>query len=145
MRALITHSRTSVFSNYFLAKPWFWKVWFGVFQRLFEITEGPPSPLESRLNAEVVYRRDRHNVHMKIFVMERVASLLLATTPGLGIRNFPPFEMPVGPDFRYKMREIVSLDALKVAFMATGDGYYLDLFRILRDKLLEETGFIKRP
>jgi hypothetical protein len=71
-----------------------------------------------------------------------VPSLLLATDPGIGIANYAPFDLPVSPPFQHRRRDIIGLDALKVAFAATRDAHYLELFRAQRDRVLEETGMV---
>jgi hypothetical protein len=138
-QAVITHSRTLVFSNYFVAKGWFWKRWLAVLTRLFEITEGPPSPAREQLVRKVAYERAAGEVEMRIFVMERMASYLMATIPGIRTCSYKPFDMPVsGEGFVTRGPDIVRLDALKLAYLATGDTNYATLFQADRDRVLRE-------
>jgi hypothetical protein len=132
---LVTHSRNTVFSNFFFAKPRFWALWSGILDRLFDFSENPESALCTALRSTVDYRRGdgvKQATQMKIFVMERAVTFLLATTPSFTVRNFPPFQMPITPGFRYLVDEIRRLDALKLAFAETGDPRTLELFRELQ-------------
>ena len=73
---LISDSRNTVHSNYFVAKPRFWRAWLEINERMFEIAESADDPLGALLRAPTSYRGAK-NVPMKIFVMERVATWLL--------------------------------------------------------------------
>ena len=135
--ALVTHSRNTVFSNFFFARRRFWKSWASVLERLFDLAETPGSPLHAALNAPLEYLKtdgERSVTHMKIFVMERAASFLLATSRDLRVRNFPPFQIPLSVPFNGHLQDVVALDALKIAFSDTGDPHYLRLFKQLRDR-----------
>jgi len=74
---LVSDSRNTVHSNYFVAKPRFWRAWLDVNERLFEIAESADDPLGAELRAPTTYR-GQGNVQMKIFVMERMASWILS-------------------------------------------------------------------
>src|SRR6185295_4330611 len=79
--ALVNDSRNTVYSNYFLAKPRFWELWNRAFNRVFELAETPGSPLREALNRPVQYAKDdgaAKPAQMKIMLMERVVSLMLA-------------------------------------------------------------------
>ena len=94
---IVNDSRNTVYSNYFLATPRFWSSWDRIFSRLFELAEAPGSPLREALNRPVVYAKDDGDAkpaQMKIMLMERVVSLLLASR-AFKIKNYPPFSMPL--------------------------------------------------
>ena len=80
---------------------------------------------------------------MKIMVMERVVSLMLASR-AFRIRNSPPFEMPLSAPFVGRTADLVALDALKIAYAETGEQRYLRLFIEKRESLLASTVF-RRP
>ena len=73
---LVSDSRNTVHSNYFIAKPRFWRAWLAINEQLFAIAETTDDPLGEELRAPTSYR-GRANVQMKIFVMERVATWIL--------------------------------------------------------------------
>jgi len=117
---LVMHSRNTVFCNFFFAKPKFWKAWLQVAERLLEHAETPSSPLYPSLTSTLDYVRDdglAKPAQMKIFVMERLASYLLATN-GFVTRSFPPFDMPLTPGFVGRIPNLVVFDALTTTELA---------------------------
>jgi hypothetical protein len=134
---VINDSRNTVYSNYFVAGSAFWGAWNAVCDRLFELAEDPASPLFEALNRPVTYAKDDGDAkpaQMKVFVMERIASLLLATRK-FTIRNYPPFAMPLSAPFVEHLAEVKALDELKVAFTQSGDERFLRQFVERRDRL----------
>jgi hypothetical protein len=143
--ALVNDSRNTVYANYFLAKPAFWDRWYGVFDRMFGLAETPGSPLHGLLNKAIEYTKDGGEskpAQMKIMIMERVVSLMLASR-AFRIRNYPPFEMPLSAPFVGRTADLVALDALKIAYAETGGERYLRLFIEKRDDLLASV--LRRP
>jgi hypothetical protein len=136
--ALVNDSRNTVYANYFLAKRGFWDRWYGIFDRMFALAETPGSSLHGVLNGAVEYAKDSGEskpAQMKIMLMERVVSLMLASR-AFRVRNYPPFEMPLSGPFAGRMPDLVALDALKIAYAETGDARFIQLFSEKRDSLL---------
>lgn len=136
---LVTDSRNSVFSNYFFARARFWDRWRAVFEKLFEQAEAPSAPLFALLARRFDYVRDdgvAKPAQMKVFVMERAVSFLLAASKAFTVKNFPPFEIPVASYFSGLLEEIVELDALKIAYAETGDRHFLRRYRQAQEKTL---------
>ena len=77
---------------------------------------------------------DAKPTQMKIDVMERVASLLLATR-GFVVRNYPPFDIPVSAPFAEHVPELAALDRLKIAYAQGGDARLLRQYVERRDRL----------
>src|SRR5271155_4014585 len=78
LASLISDSRNTVHSNYFIAKPRFWRGWLKITEQLFAIAESAADPLGIELRRATEYR-GRRDVQMKIFLMERVATWILVT------------------------------------------------------------------
>ena len=123
----MTDSRNTVHSNYFVAKPRFWREWLAINEQLYAIAETPGDALGEALRTPTAYRGAR-NVHMKIFVMERIATWLLAREPGFATRVRDPF---AARSRIYKLPAAVACDALKIAYATQGRGQYLDVFRLV--------------
>ena len=135
---IVNDSRNTVYSNYFLATPRFWSAWDRIFSRLFDLAETPGSALREALNRPVVYAKDdgaAKPAQMKIMLMERVVSLLLASR-AFKIKNYPPFSMPLSAPFVGRLPELVALDELKIAYAESGDQQLLRQFAERRDKLV---------
>ena len=113
---LVSDSRNTVHSNYFIAKPRFWRAWLSINERLFTIAEAPDDPLGGALRAPAPYR-GALSVQMKIFVMERVATWLLMTDRSFTARVHDPF---VARSRIYKLPLALVCDALKIAYATAG-------------------------
>ncbi len=126
--SLVSDSRNTVHSNYFIAKPRFWRAWLEVTEQMFAIAETPDDPLGSALCAPTSYRGGR-SVQMKIFVMERIATWLLMTDASFVARVRDPFAARARI---YKLPVAVVCDALKIAYATQGRGQYRDVFLWVR-------------
>ncbi len=109
---LITHSGNEVYSNYFAARPLFWRAWFEITERLFEIAESKDDPLGRELRQPTAYRGS-HGVEMKVFLMERIATWLLACEPKFTVKARDPF---IARSRLYKLPGAIVCDAVKVAY-----------------------------
>jgi hypothetical protein len=125
--ALVSDSRNTVHSNYFIAKPRFWRAWLAINERMFAIAETPADALGQALCSTTPYRGGS-TVQMKIFVMERVATLLLTIDAGFTARVRDPF---AARSRLYKLPVAVVCDALKIAYATQGRGQYRDVFLLV--------------
>ncbi len=125
---LVTHSRNEVYSNYFIAKPRFWRAWLNITEQLIAIAESPTDPLGAELRKQTTYRGHR-DAQMKIFLMERIPTWLLARDPQFVARVRDPF---VVRSRIYKVPGAIICDALKIAYVTNGrQEQYRDLFRLM--------------
>ncbi len=125
---LVSDSRTTVHSNYFVAKPRFWRAWLAITEQLFAIAEMPEDPLGIQLRTPTQYR-GRRDVQMKIFLMERVATWILITDPSYAACVHDPF---AARSRIYKLPVAIICDALKIAYATQGRGQYREVFFMLR-------------
>lgn len=134
-KTLIMDSRNTVFCNYFLAKPAFWRRWFETCEVIYRIAEGTKSKLARMLNAST--NHDDGSAPNKVFVIERIASLLLATEPRWKVKAYNPLALPFSPDpiARFE-RELILLDSLKVASATQGYSQYIELYSRIRESLV---------
>ena len=131
-KLLINDFRTTVFCNYIVAKPIFWRTWFAITERIFDIAEHEKSSLNERLNA--VTNHGNSLMQIKVFVIERIASAVLALTPNLKVVNYL---MPLLPRLYYPCRdELRMLNALKIAYMTSQREHYLRDYFSLREEVL---------
>jgi hypothetical protein len=128
LASLVSDSRNTVHSNYFIAKPRFWRAWLKITEQLFAIAETAQDPLGIQLRTATQYR-GRRDVQMKIFLMERVATWILVTDPSFVARARDPF---VSRSRIYKLPLAIICDALKIAYSTQGRRQYLDVFLMLR-------------
>jgi hypothetical protein len=142
-------SADTIYSNFFVARREFWAEWLRQAERLFAIAEEGSTPLAQALNAVVPYLVQKVNampgsggngqaavtmrtvpgVPAKVFVIERLASLLLWSDRRWRVLSFS------GP-FPTTSPDLVVLDALKIAYAQSGGEPYLETFRRLRPGML---------
>lgn len=133
---LVMDSTNTVFCNYFVAKPAFWRAWLAKCEQLFAIAEAGSTDLAGRLNAAT--NHDGGGVPTKVFVIERLASLMLATERRWTACAFNPMGLPwsQSPLSRFRL-EMAFLDSLKIAYATEGRPQYLKAFHELRQILNE--------
>jgi hypothetical protein len=125
---LITTSRNEVFSNYIVAKPVFWRAWLQLTEQLFAIAESKDDPLGEKLRVATPYRGKE--APLKVFILERLATWLLATRP-FRVVALDPF---VAHSRSYKLPGAVLCDALKIAYTETEHRQvYLQLFELISE------------
>jgi hypothetical protein len=126
--SLVSDSRNTVHSNYFIAKPRFWRAWLAINEQMFAIAETPSDALGEALRTPTRYRGGSH-VQMKIFIMERIATWLLMCDRSFAVRVRDPF---VARSRLYKLPVAIMCDALKIAFATQGRAQYKDVFLFVR-------------
>ena len=128
---LVMDSRQIVFSNYFVARPAFWRAWSAVADALFDACEGPASPLQQALTVPTSYPGEASR---KVFLSERVASLVLTVEPQWRSVAADPYNMAWSASrFRDYPQEAIISDALKIAFREQGFPEYLQAFNKVRE------------
>jgi len=137
---LVMDLRTTIFCNYFVAKPVFWEKWFALTEHLFHITEDSNNPLGREINAMTRYKQATLN--MKVFIIERIASLILSQDSSFSIAPYDIEQMPWSdPAYSPYWSEMITLDALKMAYQQTGNQRYLANFFTQRLRILNNCRF----
>jgi hypothetical protein len=130
--SMIMDSRQIVFSNYFVARPAFWRAWLDLNEKLFTICEGPESELKQMLTYATNYTGA---VQRKVFLMERIVSLLLTINPWK-VRAYNTFACAWSASkLGESKQDAVISDALKIAMKEQGYSQYLSAFSAIRDKI----------
>jgi hypothetical protein len=133
LAALVMDSRQIIFSNYFVARPAFWRAWLDINEKLFAICEGPDSELRQCLVVETTYPGA---VQRKVFLMERIATVLLTVSPHWRTSSYNTFKCAWSASRLNQFRlEAVLSDALKIAMREQGFSDYFEAFSAIRDKL----------
>lgn len=128
LRQMVNHSGNAIFCNFFFAKPKFWREWLRICDQLHEDTKDG----QHYLNSECPYVREDGNgktVEAKVFVMECVASYLLASSNRFSSINYPPYLLPVGRGFPPLRAQLGLLDGLKRQYLKTGESRFLEQYR----------------
>jgi len=129
---LVTDSRQIVFSNYFVARPVFWRAWLDINEKLFAVCEGPDTPLRRLLTHATTYP---DAVERKVFLMERIVCLMLTVNPGWKVHCYNTFDCAWSASRlgEHKLEAVMS-DALKIAMREQGFHQYMTAFAVLREK-----------
>jgi hypothetical protein len=129
LQSAVMDYRRSVFCNYFAAKPRFWRAWLDINERLYQAAE------QGGAAAGLLTARTDHDGHedveFKIFIQERTADLLLATQPHWKAVAYPHSRPSALPLFSDDAALVFQADALKGAFLDTGNRQHLDEYRAL--------------
>jgi len=129
---LVMDSRQIVFSNYFVASPRFWKEWFNITEQIFRICEGEDSGLKRQLTHVTTHL----GVQRKVFLVERIASLLITLNSNWKVNSYNTFACAWSNScFNQYALEAVLSDALKIAMREQGFGQYREAFSKVRDVL----------
>ncbi len=130
---LIMDSRNIIFSNYFIAKPIFWRRWLSVCETLFDACENYP-PI-ARIHGWLQETNYRNGIQRKVFIMERVASLLLATEKKWSIHSHNPFVFAYSASRLNQFPDkAIICDALKIAYKETKNPTHLmQFFNIIKN------------
>ena len=133
LRTLVMDSRQIVFSNYFVARPAFWRAWLEVNEKLFALCEAADTPLGRALNEETSYDGA---VQRKVFLMERIASLLMRLQPQWKVRSYNTYLCAYSASRlnQFKLDAVIS-DALKIALREHPLPEFLQAFSKVRDRL----------
>jgi hypothetical protein len=76
---------------------------------------------------------------MKVFIIERIASFILATSPDVEVKSYNPMELPLGDQVWNKFKsELCVLDALKISFLTNPLVQYAKEFEKIRTEVLSK-------
>ncbi len=144
LNQVVMDSSNSIFCNYFCAKPAFWRTWLELCEKIFALAETRSGPVAQALNSPMGWRPTDKNIHLphyKVFIIERIASLVLARNPEIKPIAFRPFLRPrTGTPLARFVPEMLISHALKIAYVKYGDPGYKGAFDYIRQKIKEEVG-----
>jgi len=125
---LVTHSQNTIFCNYFVANRRFWNRWLMCCEEIFELSENIGTKDSELFNTAVTHSMDSYAA--KVFIIERVATFLLATEPDQWkVRCYDPLKLPTSASRLNEFpEELLQMDALKLAYDRTHAEGYLSVF-----------------
>ena len=143
--SLFMDSRTTIFSNYIVARPAYWRKWLELGEMVFSISESndPTDSLGSKLREATTYDG---GVPRKVFVIEAIASLVLHLMKNMRVHAYDTFQMPwawSGQLGSFK-KEAIYCDALKTAAIEQVRPQYADAFRSTSFDVLKKARLIQR-
>ena len=135
----VTHSQNTVFCNYIVANKTFWLKWLALGERLFFAAEHPEADpqLQALLKDDTTYGEQR--LPLKVFLLERLATLLLLNEPALKAKGYDCFQL--SPSITLLNRffnEAVQCNALKLAYEQSASPFNLHAFMNLRNQVFQQ-------
>jgi hypothetical protein len=133
---LVMHSGNNIFCNFFVAKPKFWRAWQEKCELIWAEAEAGEGPIARGLNALA----EGHDspAPIKTFVIERIASLMLASNESWKVRAYNPLMLPFSsaPIANERMA-LIQMDALKIAYANQRRAEFLSLHKSLGELVLK--------
>jgi hypothetical protein len=136
LRSLVTYSKTSVFSNYVIAKPVFWNAWLRLADPFFDFVESCAAPGANRTTS---YGLAWNQTPMKTFIQERFAAVVLSQgrfrvlSPDQSLYA-PVFLRLFNDDLRTR-RQLQVCDFLKERYCLTLDPECLTMYYKVRQEI----------
>ena len=129
IRNLVNTTNNAIFCNFFAAKPRFWRAWLALCEQVFAMAESPAHPYSVALNRPFAHRGASQ---AKVFVIERIASLLLAASADFRVAVFK--ETTVSNPFSNISPDVVDhLTALKDKLVALKSDNAKQRAKLLKD------------
>lgn len=127
---IVMDSRNIIFSNYFFAKPIFWKRWLSVCEVLFNVCEN--YPIIAKFHGWLNETSYRNKIQRKVFLIERLASLILSIDNLWKTHAHNPFLFAYSSSKLNQFpQRAIKCDALKIAFNETNNNVYLKIYNDL--------------
>ena len=130
---LVTCTKTSVFSNYIIAKPKFWRQWLLIADQFFDLVEGNAS---ADYASTTSYGSAFNQTPMKAFIQERFSSVILSRDNfrviSLDQSHTAPIFSRIFSDTPRTRRMLQTCDLLKEQFCLTADTDFLRAYKKIR-------------
>lgn len=134
---LVCDQSTTIFANYFVAPGSLWREWKRMADRIFEVCEEGRLPAARLLTAATTYRATGYA--MKVFVVERLITLLLETSGRSAAWLLDPRRAPRSLIAIEQVIDVLLiLESLKRLYRQTGDPGALEQYRE-GNRLVRET------
>lgn len=141
LETLVMDSQQSQFCNYFVAKPRFWRHWFSMAETIFQAAErarsGEWATAYGSLLNDATLHRESEGYACKVFVMERLLPLILATESQWQVQVYEglkPSAGSAGID-----AQLLQLDQLKTRLREADTAENREAYETLREALFRST------
>jgi len=133
---LVMHSGNNIFCNFFVATPLFWRVWLEKCELIWSECEANITKVAKELNA--VENTHENPALLKTFLIERVASLILATSDSFSVKAYDSFALPLSnAAISNEPAPLIQMDALKIAYANQKRVEYLNFFKYIQNLVIE--------
>jgi hypothetical protein len=136
---MVTHSGSTVFSNYFLAKPKIWREWLKYADAFFAFVENASSVDYQQDTTYGSVGAKTYQTPIKTFIQERFITLILVQGR---YKVFAPDQSGFAPIFERLFKEnaqtrklLQCCDMMKQRYCTSGDLAYLDMYNRIRAEI----------
>lgn len=135
VNTLVMSSRTVLYCNFFAAKKAFWHRWFACCEAIFATGEHEQSDIANGLNRE----EEAGMAPTKTYVIERVASFILATEKQWTVKPFNPINLPMTASLVADYKDdLLILDALKSGYEMNRYPQYIEKYEAFRTGIINK-------
>jgi len=126
-----------IYSNFFVAKYSFWKLYFEISEKIYKIANDKNSEIYNQINSYTIHRiKDVYQ--FKVFIMERLVSIILEkysidASIGLDFNKY----LSNNPYEKVFFNIFQELDNLKSKFLKTKKIEFINLYKNLREETLK--------
>jgi 2-polyprenyl-3-methyl-5-hydroxy-6-metoxy-1,4-benzoquinol methylase len=137
LASLVLDSRNTVFSNFVVARPSYWREWLRICETAFDVAENGTN--DDQFHKLLLTKTNYgEGIERKVFVIEGVASLILARRDPRTIAAYNPFNCAWSSQLGIYRDEAVICDALKVASRVNGFDNYRQVFDTIQKRVMRE-------
>lgn len=136
LKALTMSSINTVYCNYFVANIKFWKEWLMLCEYIYQVSEMTKEDNSWKLSSQTDYIRG--DMPMQIFIIERIASLLLSINNEWKVCNkstYKSIEYRASKKINGLLEKLWMLDNLKTSYIRTKNQDDLDSYNKEREFL----------
>ncbi len=130
----ITDSSNSGFSNYIIAKGKYWQNWLNLSEQFFYIADN-----NEQFNKNTTYGSENEIVPMKVFIQERLSSIILNLEDYKIITYDQSTSMPIFEKMFENNIEtrklLITCDLMKKYYRMSNNNKYLDMYWEVRNKI----------
>jgi len=139
IRALVSHTQNTVFSNFIVAKPNYWKKWLLLAEAFFAIVEDNSSNFSSKTNILTTYHAVNRLAPMKTFIQERFPSILLSSSEffvaNLNLSTHLPINQKLFHVSTSTHEKLLACDLFKRQYLDTGAPELLESYYQMRSQI----------
>jgi hypothetical protein len=132
-KTLVNDSTNTIFANYFVARSDFWTQWFKITEQLYERCESSAAQVPELLTTTT--HRFVKEIELKVFLLERLATLLLSINDRYRRAVYDPTLLPMpGSIVTSFLPQMIACDALKIAYRRLKNPKYIHQFIDARNR-----------
>ena len=132
LNKMVTHSLSTVFGNFVVAKPNYWIKWLALADLFFDIVEQNKTEFANILNKKTSYGSKLVQAPIKTFIQERFPSIIFVKEnlkiSSLNLSENTPIYHRIFKENKLTRSLLQKCDSLKIKYCTTGKKKFLDMY-----------------